>query len=316
MPKLIYQRYATLYNQGDKTASGTSPTSFLLAYPSYIGLFGLLLSMMGVFCFDFVTSGILRSMKKPMIAVAGGLMVVNSYNFMISDYLTVMGSHGAFASILVLGLMLFISSQQSAKRIVDVMIAIIMLLFTMPILIVTAFAIRIKLGSPVFFRQMRPGINGQPFELIKFRTMTDQLDENGNTLSDQERLTGFGKFLRSTSMDELPELFNVLKGEMSLVGPRPLLMEYLPLYNREQQRRHTVKPGITGWAQINGRNAISWEQKFELDLWYVDNQSLWLDLKIMATTLLYALKRSGINQEGHVTSAKFNPHVEEQNDDR
>lgn len=191
-----------------------------------------------------------------------------------------------------------------------------MLVFFFPLIVAIGLAIRIKIGSPVFFRQLRPGLNGQPFELIKFRTMTDKRDEAGNLVADQERITGFGNFLRSTSLDELPELLNVLKGEMSLVGPRPLLMEYLPLYNREQARRHSVKPGITGWAQINGRNAISWEQKFKLDLWYINNQSLWLDLKIMGMTLLYALKRSEINQEGHATSAKFNPQSKELHNDK
>jgi len=162
-----------------------------------------------------------------------------------------------------------------------------------------------RVGSPILFRQTRPGLNGNPFTLYKFRTMTDERDVDGNLLSDSERLTKIGRFLRSTSLDELPELFNVVKGDMSLVGPRPLLMQYLERYTPEQARRHEVKPGITGWAQINGRNAITWEEKFKLDVWYVDNQSLLLDLKILFLTIVSVLKREGINQLGHVTSEEF-----------
>jgi lipopolysaccharide/colanic/teichoic acid biosynthesis glycosyltransferase len=168
------------------------------------------------------------------------------------------------------------------------------------------FFVRVKLGKPVFYKQVRPGLNGQPFEMIKFRTMKNAFGPDGKPLPDEQRMTRFGRFLRSTSLDELPELINVLKGEMSLVGPRPLLMEYLPLYSQEQMRRHDVLPGITGWAQINGRNAISWQKKFELDLWYVDNQSLWLDLKILFLTFFKVLKRSDICQSGQVTVEKFN----------
>jgi sugar transferase EpsL len=165
--------------------------------------------------------------------------------------------------------------------------------------------VRRKHGAPVLFRQTRPGMGGKPFLMYKFRTMTDQRDTAGNLLPDEKRLTRFGKFLRSTSLDELPELINVLKGEMSLVGPRPLLMEYLGRYSPEQARRHEVRPGITGWAQVNGRNAISWEEKFKLDVWYVDNRSLWLDIKILWMTFVKVFKREGISQEGQATAEKF-----------
>lgn len=174
-----------------------------------------------------------------------------------------------------------------------------------PVLAAIAVAVRANLGSPVFFRQVRPGMGGKPFTMVKFRTMKDAVDAHGRTLPDAERLTRFGQFLRSTSLDELPELWNVLRGEMSLVGPRPLLMEYLPLYTPEQARRHEVRPGITGWAQINGRNAISWEEKFALDLWYVDNRAFWLDIKILLLTLKKVFVREGISQEGQATAEKF-----------
>jgi len=165
--------------------------------------------------------------------------------------------------------------------------------------------VRGKLGSPVLFRQIRPGMHGKPFEMIKFRTMKDAVDAEGNSLPDSERMTAFGQFLRATSLDELPELWNVLKGQMSLVGPRPLLMEYLPLYSEEQYRRHQMRPGITGWAQVNGRNAISWEDKFKLDVWYVDNRSFWLDLKVLFLTVKKVVVRDGISGEGETTMSKF-----------
>lgn len=168
-----------------------------------------------------------------------------------------------------------------------------------------ALMVRWKLGSPVFFRQVRPGLHGRPFRMLKFRTMTDQRDSHGQLLPDAQRLTSFGRFLRSTSLDELPELWNVLRGNMSLVGPRPLLMEYLPLYTPEQARRHEVRPGITGWAQVNGRNALSWNERFRLDVWYVDNQSLMLDLRILWRTFHKVLARDGINQAGEATMSKF-----------
>jgi len=178
-------------------------------------------------------------------------------------------------------------------------------LIILPVMVALAFTARMKLGPPVLFRQIRPGLNGKPFIMFKFRTMTDERDEQGQLLSDEERLNRFGKFLRSTSLDEFPALINVLKGEMSLVGPRPLLIEYLPLYSPEQARRHEVRPGITGWAQVNGRNAISWEEKFKLDVWYVDNQSLWLDIKILWMTFAKVFKREGISHAGEATMSKF-----------
>jgi sugar transferase EpsL len=176
-----------------------------------------------------------------------------------------------------------------------------------PLLLLITAAIRLKMGKPVLFTQKRPGLSGAPFQMFKFRTMTEALDTNGRLLPDADRLTGLGRFLRSTSLDELPELFNVLKGEMSLVGPRPLLMQYLERYTQEQARRHAVRPGITGWAQVNGRNAISWEERFELDVWYVDNWSLWLDLKILGMTVWKVIRREGISAEGEATMGEFNP---------
>ena len=191
------------------------------------------------------------------------------------------------------------------KRAFDILIIILALPFLLPILLVTCLFIRIKLGTPVFFRQRRPGLQGKLFEMVKFRTMTDAKDKQGTMLSDEDRLTAFGKSLRATSLDELPELWNVLKGEMSLVGPRPLLEEYLPLYSPRQAQRHEVRPGITGWAQVNGRNAISWEEKFELDVWYVENRSLWLDIKILFLTIKKVLVRDGINTANHTTMPLF-----------
>ena len=191
------------------------------------------------------------------------------------------------------------------KRLFDFFLtALALLLLGIPLLFLT-LQVRRKLGSPTFFRQIRPGLGGRPFEMIKFRTMTDECDSNGLMLPDADRLTHFGRFLRTTSLDELPELWNVLKGDMSLVGPRPLLMEYLPLYSVEQSRRHDVRPGITGWAQINGRNALSWEEKFRLDLWYVDNRSTWLDIKILALTVRKVMRRDGISAAGVETMPRF-----------
>ena len=191
------------------------------------------------------------------------------------------------------------------KRLIDITASSAALVALSPVLAVTAYKVKKDLGSPVLFKQTRPGLNGKPFEMIKFRTMKDATDSDGNLLPDSERLTPFGQKLRSTSIDELPELWNVLKGDMSLVGPRPLLLEYLPLYNSEQARRHNVRPGVTGYAQVNGRNAISWEQKFALDTWYVDNQSLWLDFKILAKTVKQVLIKDGISADGEATMSKF-----------
>jgi len=191
------------------------------------------------------------------------------------------------------------------KRIIDIFVALIVLgIGALPMAII-AVLVRFNLSSPVFFRQKRPGLHGRPFQMIKFRTMLDASDCNGEPNPDEQRLTWFGIFLRSSSLDELPELWNVLKGDMTLVGPRPLLMEYLPLYSDEQARRHEVKPGITGWAQINGRNAISWNEKLALDVWYVDNQSIWLDLKILRLTVMQVLKRNGISAAGEATMPRF-----------
>ena len=191
------------------------------------------------------------------------------------------------------------------KRLFDIIASSIALVLFSPVYFLVAYKVKKNLGSPVLFIQIRPGLNGKPFKMIKFRTMRDAIDKNGEPLPDVERLTPFGKMLRSTSLDELPELWNVLKGDMSLVGPRPLLMEYLSLYNEEQAKRHNVKPGITGYAQVNGRNAISWEQKFELDTWYVENQSFWLDIKILFKTVLKVIKKDDISAVGEATMPKF-----------
>lgn len=191
------------------------------------------------------------------------------------------------------------------KRLFDVLIAGIGIILILPVGLIVAIAVRLSVGSPVIFRQMRPGLNAKPFHMIKFRTMNEARDEFGNLLPDGHRLTTTGRFLRSTSLDELPELWNVLNGDMSLVGPRPLLMEYLPLYTPEQARRHEVRPGVTGWAQVNGRNAISWDAKFALDVWYVDHRSFWLDLRILCLTVVKILKREGISGAGEVTMSRF-----------
>lgn len=191
------------------------------------------------------------------------------------------------------------------KRIFDLIVASSMLIFFLPIFLVVSLLVWLNLGSPLFFCQPRPGKNGKVFQLLKFRTMLNMVDSKGVILSDDKRLTIFGKLLRASSLDELPSLWNVIKGDMSLVGPRPLLVEYLPLYSSDQARRHEVRPGITGWAQVNGRNAISWEQKFKLDVWYVDNCSFWLDLKILLLTAKKVIIREGISSDGHVTTEKF-----------
>ncbi len=191
------------------------------------------------------------------------------------------------------------------KQGLDILLIVLSAPLLAPVLVLLALLIRLRLGAPILFRQQRPGLHGKPFTLYKFRTMTDARDAQGNLLPDAERLTPFGGFLRSTSMDELPEFFNLLKGDMSLIGPRPLLMQYLDRYTPEQARRHEVKPGITGWAQVNGRNALTWEEKFSLDVWYVDHQSLWLDLKILAMTVWQVLKRDSISHPGEATMPEF-----------
>jgi len=191
------------------------------------------------------------------------------------------------------------------KRLFDFSISFAALLLLLPIYLLLAFLVRVKIGSPIFFTQARPGLHGNAFTMVKFRTMINARGADGTLLPDAERLTRFGRFLRATSLDELPELWNVLKGDMSLVGPRPLLMEYLPLYSPEQARRHDVRPGITGWAQVNGRNAISWDEKFKLDVWYVDHQSFWLDMRILFLTVRRVFQRHGISADGEVTMPRF-----------
>lgn len=191
------------------------------------------------------------------------------------------------------------------KRFFDVVLAVLAILGLFPVFIAVSILVRIKLGGPVFFTQVRPGLHGKPFRMVKFRTMRNAEDKYGEPLPDALRMTAFGRLLRSTSLDELPELWNVLKGEMSMVGPRPLLLQYLPLYSNDQNRRHEVRPGVTGWAQVNGRNSISWDEKFELDVWYVDNMSLWLDVKILLLTVKKVLVRDGISQENSATMAPF-----------
>lgn len=191
------------------------------------------------------------------------------------------------------------------KRLMDILLSALALILLSPVIAWTSWKVRKHLGAPVVFRQSRPGLNAKPFELVKFRSMRDATDSAGNPLPDAERMTPFGHFLRASSLDELPELWSVLKGDMSLVGPRPLLNEYLPLYSAEQARRHDVRPGITGWAQVNGRNSLSWEEKFKLDVWYVDNHSVWLDIKILFMTVKKVLIREGISAEGEVTMSKF-----------
>lgn len=191
------------------------------------------------------------------------------------------------------------------KRIFDIVVSLMALILLSLVIAITAFLIRIKIGTPVIFTQVRPGLNGKPFKVYKFRSMTEEKDSNGELLPDDIRLTSFGKIIRKLSLDELPQLWNVLKGDMSFVGPRPLLMEYMSLYNQTQLKRHDVRPGITGWAQVNGRNTISWEKKFEFDVWYVENQTFWLDLKILVMTAMKVFKSEGISQDGQATMTKF-----------
>jgi sugar transferase EpsL len=197
------------------------------------------------------------------------------------------------------------NAQLFVKRLFDLVLALLVLILFSPLMILTALAVLLSLGAPVLLRQVRPGLHGKSFTFLKFRSMTEERDADGNLLPDAHRLTSFGRWLRKSSLDELPQLINVLRGDMSLVGPRPLLMEYLPLYSAEQARRHEVRPGITGWAQVNGRNALSWEEKFALDVWYVDHQSFLLDMKIFWLTFLNIIRPRGISQAGHATMPKF-----------
>ncbi|QQU05584.1 sugar transferase [Moraxella osloensis] len=198
------------------------------------------------------------------------------------------------------------------KRAFDIAASTSALVVLSPVLAITAYKVKKEMGSPVLFRQIRPGLHGKPFEMVKFRTMKDATDKEGNALPDSERLTEFGKKLRASSLDELPELWNVLKGDMSLVGPRPLLMEYLPLYNAEQAKRHNVRPGVTGYAQVNGRNSLSWEDKFKLDIWYVEHQTFLLDMKILLKTVIKVIIKDGINQSEEVTMTRFTGKKNEQ----
>ncbi len=191
------------------------------------------------------------------------------------------------------------------KRLFDIVASILGLVVALPIILIVALLVRLRLGTPIFFRQIRPGLHGIPFLMLKFRSMLDVKDGSGNSLPDEQRVTPFGQFLRSTSLDELPELINVLRGDMSLVGPRPLLEEYLPLYSERQACRHKMRPGITGWAQVNGRNALDWDDRLEMDVWYVENQSFLLDLKVIVLTLGTVLKRDGITESGKATMTKF-----------
>lgn len=193
----------------------------------------------------------------------------------------------------------------SLKRVFDIVVALTLIVILSPIMLIVWLWVSIRLESPAIFRQQRPGLNGKPFEMVKFKSMISAVDAKGNTLPDDQRMTKLGTLLRKSSLDELPELWNVLKGEMSLVGPRPLLMRYLPLYSPEQTRRHEVRPGVTGWAQVNGRNAISWEEKFELDVWYVENQSFWLDINILFRTIWQVVRRDDISASEHVTMPEF-----------
>jgi sugar transferase EpsL len=197
------------------------------------------------------------------------------------------------------------------KRAVDFVVSLLAILLLGPVILAVALLVRIFLGKPVFFRQQRPGLHGKPFDIYKFRTMSIACGKEGSFLPDQQRMTKLGAFLRNCSLDELPQLFNILKGELSLVGPRPLLMKYWPLYTKEQRRRHAVRPGITGWAQVNGRNALSWEERFKLDVWYVDHQSFRLDMKIIFMTIWKILKREGINQPGQATMEEFRGYANE-----
>lgn len=200
---------------------------------------------------------------------------------------------------------LFPEGVPPSKRIFDLVLTLLTMLVALPLMALIAILVWLKHGRPVFFRQMRPGYRGVPYQVVKFRTMTDARDQDGNLLPDEQRITSLGRFLRSTSLDELPELFSVLRGVMSWVGPRPLLLQYLDRYNPEQARRHEVLPGITGWAQVNGRNILTWEDKFRLDVWYVDNWSIWLDLKILVLTFWKVVTREGISQPGHATAEEF-----------
>lgn len=330
MPRRIHDHYSPGYSGGTKVATGTAPTNFLVSYAAPLATAGMLLALTCVVVFDALVVWVVGRVHPQLKPLGVALAVVAALNLMLTDFETTMASHGAVASLmLLLGLDFAyrvalrylghrcsmtsnIDPVQSVKphaelqmRLFDVIVALVLLmLLSFPLLLLAA-VIRLRLGSPVLFRQVRPGLQGLPFTMVKFRTMTDGRGPDGELLPDAQRSTSFGRFLRSTSLDELPELWNVLRGEMSLVGPRPLLMEYLPLYSAEQARRHEVRPGITGWAQVNGRNAVSWDERFRLDVWYVDHRSLWLDLRILWLTVCKVLVREGINAQGEATMPRF-----------
>jgi lipopolysaccharide/colanic/teichoic acid biosynthesis glycosyltransferase len=245
-----------------------------------------------------------RYARKPQIS--GGLGTFCDDRWDQSDMLSLNALGGRWARRIARRLYLSQhSGQQMFKRLFDIIASLSAFILLCPVIAVVAWNVRKKLGSPILFRQVRPGLAGKPFTMVKFRTMRDALDAEGQPLADSERITAFGSFLRASSLDELPGLWNVLKGDMSLVGPRPLLMEYLPLYSREQNRRHEVRPGVTGLAQVNGRNALSWDEKFQFDVWYVDNRSFWLDFKIIFMTIRKVFIKEGISEEGEVTMTKF-----------
>ncbi len=301
---LVYQAYGSIYSGGDITSTSTAPTSYLLFYPAYLGILGLILALICLFSFDFFSCLLMKKLTGLNRLMFTGLLCVACLNMMTSDFIAVLLSHGAAFSFFLFICVYFLENY-SLSRVVDIFFSLGVIIFLMPLYLFLAAAVWFFNGFPIFYCQDRPGLNGKLFKMIKFRTMKNVFTETDSLLLDNERLTIFGKWLRSTSMDELPEFWNVLKGDMSIVGPRPLLMEYLPLYNLQQMRRHDVKPGITGWAQINGRNNLSWEEKFELDVWYVDNRSFFLDLRIVLLTIKKVLFRENIYSKGTDTVDKF-----------
>lgn len=305
MPELVYQKYGSIFSGGDRTSTSTAPTGFLLAYPAYLGFGGLLIALLAVMATDLVITAAMRRMSEAVYPIAVGLTAVIGFNFILSDYVTVMTSHGGTTALILMAIWASIADRKAAKRGFDLAVSIpLLVVLAIPALVI-GLLVRIRLGSPVLFRQQRPGLGGKVFTMLKFRTMTDERDEDGNLLPDADRLKPFGAWLRATSLDELPELINVLRGEMSLVGPRPLLVQYLPLYSPEQARRHEMRPGITGWAQVNGRNALGWDERFAYDVWYVDNWTLWLDIKIIVMTVARVLRREGVTDGETVSMKRF-----------
>ncbi|CAD7050754.1 sugar transferase [Pseudorhizobium halotolerans] len=305
MPELVYQKYGSVFSGGDRTSTSTAPTGFLLAYPAYLGLSGLLIALLAVMATDAFLTATTRRMAASVYPIASGLTVVMGFNFILSDYVTVMTTHGGAAALFLMAIWASTVDRVAIKRVFDLAVAVpLMIMLALPALGI-GLLVRIRLGSPILFRQQRAGLGGQVFTMLKFRTMTDEKDEDGALLPDADRLKPFGAWLRATSLDELPELINVVRGEMSLVGPRPLLVQYLPLYSAEQARRHEVRPGITGWAQVNGRNALGWDERFGYDVWYVDNWTLWLDIKILAMTVARVLRREGVTDGETVSMKRF-----------